>query len=431
MSRTARVAVVAGIALVTTVFAAFASARHGLFDLRVYYGAVNYWAHDGGMIYDFGLSVSHYGFTYPPFAALTMLPMAVLSLPVTIVVATAASVVAAVLLLWLVVTPAARRAGSPIWYATAVAGALAIALDPVRETFTFGQVNLLLAALVAVDLLVGVAGGRRWAGIGTGLATAVKLTPGVFIVYLAVTRRWRAALVAAGTAAVATLVAAAVDPEMSRVFWTGALWDTDRVGNRSYVGNQSLSGAVARLAPAAPADARWRTVLWLVLVVAALAVWFVRVRRAAATGDETAGLALTAVLGCLVSPVTWVHHLVWLAPALVLLAVRGLKEARGRRRAALLGLAAASYLILCSRLVWAFDDRFAAPLPWLASNAYVWVAIALLLCVPLGYRRSPVEGVADLGQLGAADRDRRPVAVEDESAPLVEPPRPRVVLQHP
>jgi alpha-1,2-mannosyltransferase len=399
VSRTARLAVVGGIGVVTTVFAALASARHGLFDLRVYYGAVNYWVHEHGKIYDFGLSFKHYGFTYPPFAAMVMLPMAVLSLPVTIVIATAASVVAAVILLALVVTPAARRAGLPIWYAVSLACVLAIALDPVRETFTFGQVNLLLAGLVAVDVLVGVAGGRRWAGIGTGLATAVKLTPGVFIVYLAVTRRWRAALVAAATAAVATLGAAAIDPDMSKVFWTKALWDTERVGDRSFVGNQSLSGAVARLAPGVAADAWWRTVLWLALVAAVLAVWFVRVRRACpggqdGAGDETGGFALTAVLGCLVSPVTWVHHLVWLAPALVLVALRGRWP-----------LAAVCYAILCSQFVWFFDDAFTGPLRWLGSNAYVWVALALLLWLPVGRER-----VADLGEIGVADRDRGPVA---------------------
>jgi alpha-1,2-mannosyltransferase len=298
-------------------------------------------------------------------------------------------VVAAVLLITLVVTPAARRAGLPIWYAVSLACVLAIALDPVRETFTFGQVNLLLAALVAVDVLVGVAGGRRWAGVGVGLATAVKLTPGVFIVYLAVTRRWRAALVAGATAAVATLGAAAVDPEMSKVFWTKALWDTERVGDRSYVGNQSLSGAVARLVPGVAADARWRTVLWLALVAAVLAVWVVRVRRTAGVGDEVGGFALTAVLGCLVSPVTWVHHLVWLIPALVLVMVRGRWW-----------LGVGGYLVLCSRLVWAFDDAFAGPVPWLLSNAYVWVAVALLIWLPVGRER-----VADLGQLGGSGRD--------------------------
>jgi alpha-1,2-mannosyltransferase len=135
-------------------------------------------------------------------------------------------------------------------------------------------------------------------------------------------------------------------------------------------------------------------VLWLVLVAAVVAVWFVRVRRAATAGDETGGFALTAVFGCLVSPVTWVHHLVWLIPALVLVAVRGRWP-----------LAAGCYLILCSRLVWAFDDAFAGPLRWLGSSAYVWVAVALLLWLPVGRER-----VADLGEGGVADRDHGPVA---------------------
>jgi alpha-1,2-mannosyltransferase len=140
------------------------------------------------------------------------------------------------------------------------------------------------------------------------------------------------------------------------------------------------------------ADARWRTVLWLALVAAVLAIWFVRARRAASAGDETGGFALTAVLGCLVSPVTWVHHLVWLIPALVLVTVRGRWW-----------LGVGCYLVLCSRLVWAVDASFAGPLRWMLSNAYVWVAVALLVWLP-------VQRVADLGQLGAADRDRGAVA---------------------
>jgi alpha-1,2-mannosyltransferase len=422
MSRTARLLALIGLAVLTTTFAVGFSARRGLFDLRVYHGAINYWVHEHGMIYDFGLSSSHYGFTYPPFAALLMLPMAVLGQQATIVVATTVSALATVAVLVALVAPTARRHGWKIWYAVAVAGAFAVALDPVRETFAFGQVNLLLVALVAGDLLLGVARGRRWAGVGIGLATAVKLTPGVFIVYLLVTRRFRAALVAAGTTAAATLLAAAVDPRLSRFYWMSALWDTDRIGDRSYVSNQSLAGAVARLG-----DGTAGTVLWLAVVALAVAVWAVRVRRAVAAGDEFAGLALTGVLGCLVSPVTWVHHLVWAAPALVLLGLRGLEEARTRRRAALLGLAGASYLILCSRLVWALDDRFGAPLPWFLSNAYVWVCVALLVWLPV--RR--LEGVADLGDLHRPRGVGGGRAVGDEAVPLVEPPRPRVALQHP
>jgi alpha-1,2-mannosyltransferase len=73
--RRKRILTVAGVALATLIFDFFLAVRHGFFDLRVYHGAINYWVHDGGSIYDFVLPFSTYGFTYPPFAALLMLPI--------------------------------------------------------------------------------------------------------------------------------------------------------------------------------------------------------------------------------------------------------------------------------------------------------------------------------------------------------------------
>ena len=44
-----------------------------------------------------------------------------------------------------------------------------------------------------------------WAGVGIGLATAVKLTPALFIAYLLITRQWRVAATAVGTTIGVTL----------------------------------------------------------------------------------------------------------------------------------------------------------------------------------------------------------------------------------
>ena len=354
-----------------------AARRNEFFDSKVYYGAVEYWFRDGGMVYDWMRPGTPYGFTYPPFAGLVMAPMAFLPFPLVVVLATAGTVATTAALTWWLAGPVIRRRGWTPWFAFAVALCFAISFEPVRETITFGQVNTLLLALVTADMLFGVARGRKWAGIGIGLAVAIKLTPGVFILYLLVTRRWRAAGTAIGAAAGATLLAAALFVDQSREFWLSALWDTNRVGLLYYLSNQSERGFLARL-PIETAESK----VWLACVLATLAFWAWRVARV--PEDVVGGLALTGVLGCLISPVTWIHHCVWLIPALV----RCLSQFdQADKRPFHLG--AAAYLLMTSRLTWLWEKRPRPPLELLGGNIYVWFSLALLIWTPLITRRSP------------------------------------------
>jgi alpha-1,2-mannosyltransferase len=374
-----KIGVVATLALITLVILDLAQRRNGYFDSKVYYGAIQYWFHgDGGMVYDWLRPGTPYGFTYPPFAGLVMSPMAGLPFGAVVVVAVTGTVLTTALLTWWFAGPLIRRKGWTVWYAYAIAMCLALSFEPIRETITFGQVNTLLLTLVAGDLLFGVARGRRWAGIGIGLATAVKLTPGIFIVYLLLTRRWRAAAVASGTAAAASLLGGAVFPDESREFWTSALWDTNRVGILSYLSNQSERGFLARL----PID-RAESKVWLLCVLVTLAFWAWRVLRS--PEDVMGGLALTGVVGCLISPVTWVHHCVWLIPALVRCAERGLSGPDRRP----LYLAGAAYLVMTSRVTWLWEKGPRPPLAIAGANFYVWFALALLIWTPIGTARSP------------------------------------------
>ena len=52
---------------------------------------------------------------------------------------------------------------------------------------------MFLVVLVGLDLLVLQPKNSKFTGIGIGLATAIKLTPAVYLIYLVVTKRWRAA----------------------------------------------------------------------------------------------------------------------------------------------------------------------------------------------------------------------------------------------
>jgi len=311
------------------------------FDLRIYHGAVTWWL-NGHTLYEYAAPDSGLGFTYPPFAALLMLPMAALPPVAAGVVSTVASVAVFAWIMTVLVGPVADRMGWPRWVAIGAAIPLAGVTEPIRETLGFGQVNVLLLGLLIADVvglrLTAAAepparfGSRAWwrqggwAGAGVGLAAAVKLTPALFIVYFVLTRQWRAARNALAAAALATGVGALIAPTESRDFFGSVLWQTGRVGFADLTPNQSIGGILARLydTPDTP------TLLWLTFSLLALALGLSRAGAAHRDGDELAALALVGLAANAISPISWSHHLVYVVPALVILGDTALRR-RTRR----------------------------------------------------------------------------------------------------
>jgi hypothetical protein len=124
---------------------------------------------------------------------------------------------------------------------------------------------------------------------------------------------------------------------------------------------------VGLLAAGLAAAVRHRPIAAVALVLAYW-TWWVRTRRT--PSDQAAGFAVTGIVACLISPVSWVHHLVWVLPALFWLLDRG--------RTLVAGVA---YVLLGSSFVWLW---WAHPLGWAAfagSNLYVWIAVALMAFV--------------------------------------------------
>jgi alpha-1,2-mannosyltransferase len=370
-----RSAIVAVVASAIGAVIAITPGHRGWFDVGVYHGAVTYWIRDGGDLYSYLRPGSIYGFTYPPFAAICMLPVAYVGWHPAIAINLALTVAASAFLLFFLVDPIARRQGWPRWYAFGLAACAFAALNPVRDTVSFGQINLLLVAAVYADLWL-IGRRSRLAGIGIGLAAAIKLTPGIFIGYLLVTRQWRAAATAALTALVATLLAAALAPDATRAYFTDALWNTGRIGALDYVSNQSLLGLVARLNPAAP-----NKLLWLSLVAGVLAGWLWRSAQARRVGDHHAGFATTGLVSCLISPITWVHHLAWLVPALVVLADAGLPPASARARRTALRAGITSYAVLVSSVVWLWSQDHGGLIGLIGADSYLLVTVLLLVAV--------------------------------------------------
>ncbi|MGN9778700.1 glycosyltransferase family 87 protein [Micromonospora sp. H33] len=377
--------IVAALALAAVLPALYLPGRvHDFFDLKIYMRAMDWWA-AGNPLYDYVQPDRVQGalyFTYPPFSALLLRPFALLPLGATVAIFTLLTILAVVVTTRWLVGPVIARHHLPRVFTLTVAVLLVLAVESTRETITFGQINMLLVVLILADLLFAVPRNGRWAGVGVGLAAALKLFPGIFIVYLLACRRWRAAAVASATAAGATLLAAAVAPRDSWRFWTHELWATDRVGRTDYTGNQSLFGLLSRLTTPQEPD----RLIWLALVtlVAGYGLW--RAARAARAGDALTGLTLTGLVGALVSPITWTHHIYWFVPAVVVLVDAALATSGGERRRLLTAAAGTTVVIVYG--VVTFQDWGTAQVPtdsvgeFLVRNTYVLISLLLLVGLP-------------------------------------------------
>jgi alpha-1,2-mannosyltransferase len=273
-------------------------------------------------------------FTYPPFAAVVFAVASVLSWTLLRWAMTLASLAALGLSLWLVFG-ALGYAERPRVRLGATFGisALALLTEPVQQTLALGQVNLLLMLLVIVDLLTAdlLRGQTRWwHGIGIGLAAGVKLTPLIFIPYLLLIRRYRQAATAAVVFAATMALGYAILPKDSVTYWVHGLFlKANRIVFLGTRGNQSLRGAATRLAGSVTSG----TAPWIAAAILVLVVGLVAAAVLYRAGRPVPGMLACALTGLLVSPLSWDHHWVWVAPGLALLAHLGAR-ARGVVRAA-------------------------------------------------------------------------------------------------
>ncbi|MEV0664840.1 glycosyltransferase 87 family protein [Actinomadura luteofluorescens] len=283
------------------------SAVYDSLDFRIYWLG-GHAVTDGSRLYREQFA-EHY-FTNTPFMAVLFAPLAALPLLLARMLWQLASLAAFAWACALTVRMAGRRI--PL----VVAVAAGLLLQPVWQSFFLGQVNLLLLGLVLADLHR--VARVRPAGIGIGIATAIKLTPAVFVVLLLLSRRTKDATTATATFAVCTFLAYTVAPEASREYWTNTFYDTSRVGV-SYISNQSPYGALTRILRGTAEVGDWYAAVPLTVGGCGLAVAVLWARR----GDWLSATAVTGATGLLVSPISWAHHWVWIVPALAVLLRNG------------------------------------------------------------------------------------------------------------
>ncbi|MGW5076219.1 mannosyltransferase [Rhodococcus sp. NPDC004095] len=289
-----------------------------LVDLRVYV--------DGsaallrGDLYDFTYSELTpdfpLPFTYPPFAAIVFFPLHYLPFGVVGVLWQLATIGALYLLirmsleLLLGASTSWTRGLDRRWTSIALLWTAAgIWTEPVRTTLDYGQVNVFLA----LGAMVAVRSTRWWlAGGLVGFIAGIKLTPAVTGVYFVLRRRWKAAVFSAvafaGTVGLSYLLVGAE----ARTYFEHLLGDASRIGPVGSVWNQSLRGALSRVAGHDVGNG-W---VWLAaMAVAALLAWFAW--RSLGRDDLLGTLVIVQLFGLLLSPISWSHHWVWLIPMLI------------------------------------------------------------------------------------------------------------------
>jgi alpha-1,2-mannosyltransferase len=263
-------------------------------------------------------------YTYTPFSALTFLPLEWLphgwAGVYTWLVVNFVVLAAIVVQCWRMLGYEVTR------YVIAASALIALTctfLEPVRATLFYGQINLVLLLLVLWD--TGRPTQNRLRGLGVGIAAGIKLTPAYFIFYFLTVRQWRSAAVALGTVLASVAVGWAVLPSDSQQYWAGMLFDTQRIGkDLLHPSNQSLRGAMARLAGAPPtsvtkplpgeAPPNW---LWLLAAVAVVAVSAVIAVLLFRCGERLLSVTITGLTAVVVSPFSWSHHWVWFVPLVV------------------------------------------------------------------------------------------------------------------
>ncbi len=276
----------------------------------------DYNPHLAAPLYDWvGYGKLHLPFTYPPFAAIAFALISFVPYQLSLKLSVAVDIIALLAALWFTLGGLGYRAGKVRLGATLLGTAAVLWTEPVLRTIYLGQVNLVLMALIIWDLTQpNTAKSRWWKGFGTGVAAGIKLVPLIFIPYLLVARKFRQAALACAGFAVTVVLGFVILPADSTKWWLDGLFaQSKRTGFVGWAGNQSLEGIMTRLLGsingARPA--------WIAVAVLVTAAGVVSAGLLDRAGHAMLGLLMAALTGLLVSPISWDHHWVWIAPGAV------------------------------------------------------------------------------------------------------------------
>jgi len=353
-------------------------------------------------------------FIYPPFAAIVFAPLALVPKVASTAVIMLVSHLALLTTLYVVLRESTflQAHRDRVLMVTAAVLPIATISEPIMETITYAQINIVLMALVVVDLLWRVEGTKKLPyprGLLIGIAAGIKLTPLVFLLLPLLRRDFRTIAVSLLTFVGTALVGLLITFDNARRFWLHEMFANSHVnfgpkftGDAStYAGNQSLKSLLSKL------SAPNLTLVLGVLAVLVLGLAVLGMINAVRQRDLPTAVVLNGVLGLLLSPISWSHHWVWAIPGLVLLA----GAAYVRRDWAMLLMTTLISGFFMMGPHWKMPQGKGLELTWnvfeqFVGNSYVYFGVAYL---------------AYNGYLWWRERDRTPVDIPRSEKPAVTP----------
>ena len=307
-------------------------------DLKIYWLAGGEVA-QGANLYD-NAYIGDLPFTYPPFSGTLFTWLSSLADDPLILLWQGGTALALFTVIMLVLRERGFKLSPAMWLLGILLLCCTPANEPVHGTLFFGQINIFLMLLVALDLLPRK---RALPGIGIGLAAGMKLTPAYMGLVLLFQKRWWQAIIAILTFAVTVGIGFVTIPDAAE-FWTDAIFKSSRVGEHTNPGAQSIRSVMVR---AWGIDGGW---VWLAAVVVVFILTCLALRTAMKHRNNSAALALAGISSCLVSPFSWYHHWVWTVPLAVVVLV-AVNQGLGKRLHGFLGAQVAglvSVLAMCA-----------------------------------------------------------------------------------
>ena len=296
-------------------------------------------------LYDWiGYGKLHLPFTYTPFAAIAFAVISFVPWWLSQQLSVAVDIIALLAALWFTLGGLGYRKDQTRLAVTLLGAAAVFWTEPVLRTIYLGQVNLVLMALIIWDLCQpDTEHSRWWKGFGTGIAAGIKLVPLIFIPYLLLAGKFRQAAMACAGFACTVLLGFAVLPKDSATWWFDGLFvQGGRTGFTGWAGNQSLDGLITRLAGSVSAARP----AWIAVAVLVAAIGVTAAALLDRKGYQVPGLLMAALTGLLVSPISWDHHWVWIAPGALVAAHYAVRAWRRNARGAAVALAALALVIV-------------------------------------------------------------------------------------